>query len=135
VVQRSGARTVELLMPYDYNGMKVDAITLGPFVLDHQLRWKQAGFKDWFELMVELTVINGRPASPDDVRQLRYPDADRVIDNFMQLLPEDIRQAIQANVWPQRDVSPPTNGQMPSLPAEMPEDMSGPMIDPLNVED
>lgn len=117
-VQRSGARTVELFIPYEFQGIRVEAISLGPYLFDHTLRWRKGAFEDMFAMMVELScnVTNGKPMRADDLRQLRYPDADRVLDNFVELLPAEIRQAIAGNYWP-------THGSVASV-ASAPADQS-----------
>lgn len=108
-VQRSGVRTVELFIPYEFQGIKVEAVSIGPLTLDHTQRWKQGAFADWFALLTEMAVnaTTGKPMRADDLRQLRYPDADRVIDNFGELLPVEIKQAMAGNFWPTRaDLAP-----------------------------
>lgn len=99
---RSGARVVELLMPFEYKGQRFDSIVIGPIVLDNTMRWKRAEYKEWFDMMVEVSTVNGRPIQPELLRQLRYPDADRVIENFFQLLPSEIKQTIADGLWPQQ---------------------------------
>lgn len=116
---RSGDRVIELLMPFNDlpSGQLVEEIRIGPITLGHTLRWKEAKYKDWFELMVETSVINNKPADPDTFRQLRYPDADRVIENFIEILPQDIKAAVMGGMWPtktQNNVA--GNGQMPEIP-------------------
>lgn len=103
-VQRSGVRTVELFIPYEFQGIKVEAISIGPCTLDHTQRWKQGAFADWFALLTEMAVnvATGKPMRADDLRQLRYPDADRVIDTFIDMLPPEVRQAVTADYWPAR---------------------------------
>lgn len=108
-VQRSGGRVIELLIPFEFQGIKYDAIGIAPCLLDHTQRWREGLFKDWFALLVELAhdAKTGKPMRADDLRQLRYPDADRVIDNFGELLPVEIKQAMAGNFWPTRaDLAP-----------------------------
>lgn len=101
-VQRSGVRTVELFVPYEFQGIKVEAISVGPFLFDHTLRWWKGSIDGWFSLLVEMAVnaTTNKPMRDDDLRQLRYPDADRVIDAFFSILPTEVRQAITDNYWP-----------------------------------
>lgn len=103
-IQRSGGRIVELLVPYEFQGVKYEAIGIAPCLLDHTLRWREGLFKEWFTLLVELAHDSktGKPMRADDLRQLRYPDADRVIETFMDMLPEEIKQAVRENYWPTR---------------------------------
>ena len=50
--------------------------------------------------MVEISSINSRPATETLIKQLRYPDADRVIQNFIEILPDDIKNAVVNGEWP-----------------------------------
>jgi hypothetical protein len=140
-VERSGSRKVELLIPFDFMGLHIDAITLGPIVLDHTMRWREAMFPSWFELMVEVSVVCGKPASAEYIRQLRYPDADRVRDSFMEILPSEIRNAIDADIWPQKvPKSAATNGRQAPQREDMPAPMPAPVdeeqryADPMNID-
>jgi len=129
---RSGARVVELLMPFDWRGMKVEAITLGPIVFDHTLKWKKGEYKEWFDFMVELTSVNGKPALPDLLRQLRYPDADRVFENFVQILPIEMKQVMNDGQWPERVEQP----EPPNIPTdeETSERLASNILQPGNVD-
>ena len=46
---RSGSRTIELFIPFTELGVEVKEVTVGPCILDHTMRWKEAKFKNWFE--------------------------------------------------------------------------------------
>jgi hypothetical protein len=146
-VDRSGARSIELFMPFDFMGVHIDMVTLGPCVLDHTLRWKEAKFKDWFELMVDIAQVGGRPATTEQLRQLRYPDADRVVQNFFEILPADIKDAVLNGKWPERVEPPPPSfdghqmngGDRPMTQEEQQEfvlpSQMRPQPDGLNVDD
>jgi hypothetical protein len=100
---RSGARIVELFMPFEYMGMQVNDVALGPITLDHTLRYNKAEFKSWFEFMVEVSSVNNKPVTAELLRQLRYPDADRVVMNFIEILPTEIKTSVAQGMWPTRE--------------------------------
>lgn len=116
-VERSGGRTIELLIPYEFQGNKYEAIHIAPCTLDHSMRWKKGAFEDWFALLVELArdAKTGKPMRADDLRQMRYPDADRVIGHFTEMLPDEVRRAVMGNFWPVLDAAgPPADTAAPS---------------------
>jgi|ERR1044072_907100 hypothetical protein len=118
--QRDGARTVELLIPYESNGHKIDSITLGPYVFDHTLRWRKADYKDWFTMMVDMSSCHGRQLLEEDVRLMRYPDVDRVTQNFIEMLPQDIKEALATSSWPEKVKAPPPPLPVDNHPPEEP---------------
>jgi hypothetical protein len=133
---RSGARVVELFVPFEWLGEKVDAVTLGPIVLGHALAWKQAQFKDLFDMMVEASSINGKPATEEVLRQLRYPDADRVLENFAQVLPPDIRNLFNAGMWPEKVAKEPQPEVMDNATYDGgSEPVSGVPPDPMDIDE
>lgn len=83
---KKGGRSIELFLPFDIDGKTVEIIALSPVTLDHTLRWKDGKFKNEIELLAELA---GVPEAT--IRQLRYPDVDRVMVAFFELLPMEIR--------------------------------------------
>lgn len=108
---RIGGRTIELLIPYEHQGRKIEVIHLKPIMFDHMLRWQQGAFASSLVLLV---AISGETEST--LRMLRYPDVDRVLDAMMSMLPDAIRQDIVNGVIPKG----------PAPPAEIPETMNGP---------
>lgn len=88
---RDGSRTVQLYAPFEFTGRSIDAITIGPIKLDHILRFRSGQIGTLIALLAETTghaeVL---------LRELRYPDADRVLTAFMAMLPNDIREDIIA---------------------------------------
>ena len=123
-VGRSGARTVELLMPFEYVGATIAEVAIGPFLLDHTMRWKEAEYKNWLALMVEVSTINGEQATEEKIRLLRYPDVDRVVRVFLEVLPAEIRSAVVDGTWPKRerlDGEPAATDEMPMTEDEQPK--------------
>jgi hypothetical protein len=84
-----GGRTVELFIPFEHAGKRIDSITFGPFMLGHVLLWAEGHWASQFELMVELAGVDEAV-----MRQLRYPDADRVMEAFFAVITPEIRNAI-----------------------------------------
>jgi hypothetical protein len=92
---RTGGRTVELFIPFDYNGKRIDAITFGAVRFGHVLKWGEGAWQSMIELMTELAGIDEAI-----LRELRYPDADRVLEVFFAMLPPNIRDDIGAGSFP-----------------------------------
>jgi hypothetical protein len=84
-----GGRTVELFIPFEHAGKRIDSITFGPFMLGHVLLWAEGHWASQFELMVELAGVDEAV-----MRQLRYPDADRVMEAFFAVITPEVRNAI-----------------------------------------
>jgi hypothetical protein len=88
-LEKSGARTVHLFIPFEHNKKRIESITIGPLLFGHALRWGQGAWKDSVEFLVELADVD-----KSVILSLRYPDADRVMECFMALLTPDIRNDV-----------------------------------------
>ena len=129
VHDKTGGRTVHLLIPFEVKGKKIEAITFAPVRFGHTMRWADGDWKSSFELLVELAGVEDAV-----IRELRYPDAERVMEVFLGMLPTDIREDITNGRIPQRyeepaktvepvqhEVQPTaTNGGMPPQTATAP---------------
>jgi hypothetical protein len=93
--QATGGRAVALFIPFEHVGKKVDIIVIKPWLLDHTLRWHEGRFQTIMEALSELTGM-----AEAALRQLRYPDADRVMGAFFQMMPDDIRAAVGRGEFP-----------------------------------
>ena len=90
-----GSRTVALFIPFDFQGRRIEAVSIGPFLLDHTLRWEEGRFKSSLGLLADLS---GLPETL--LRQMRYPDVDRVFGAFLDMLPANIRDTIASGQIP-----------------------------------
>jgi hypothetical protein len=88
-VDKLGGRTVHLFIPFDYNGKRVDSITFSAFKFGHLLLWQDRRWHSMVDLMTELAGVDEAV-----LRELRYPDADRVMEAFMSNIPQEIRNDI-----------------------------------------
>lgn len=70
-------------------------MTFGPFLLDHTLRWNEGKFTNSLALLADLS---GMPEIL--LRQIRYPDVDRVFSEFLMHVPGHVRDAINAGEIP-----------------------------------
>ena len=124
VHDKNGGRTVQLFIPFDYKGKKIEAITFAPMRFGHTMRWAEGAWSASFGLLVELAGVE-----EGVIRELRYPDADRVMEAFLSMMPPDVRSDISEGRIPQkreeaRQEAPPqqamTNGSgepvMPGAP-------------------
>ena len=88
-LDKTGGRTVHLFIPFEHNGKKIESITLAPLRLGHVLRWNEGSWRTMTELLVELAGVDEAV-----IRDLRYPDADRVVESFMALMTPELRDDI-----------------------------------------
>ena len=84
-----GGRTIELFIPFHHGGKLVERITLAPFRYGDTLRWGEGDFQTSFALLAELAGVD-----ESVIREIRYPDANRVITAFISMLPQDIQEDI-----------------------------------------
>ena len=107
-----GGRTVELFIPFDHGGKVIEKIVLSPFRFGDALRWGEGDFKTSLDLLAELAGVDDTV-----IRSLRYPDADRVMEAFIAMLPMDLKDDI-------------ASGRIPVKPQSMPR-----QPDPLGTEE
>jgi len=110
----TGGRTIQLFIPFDFQGRRIDAITLSPLRLGHVLSWNEGRWKAMIELLVELAGVE-----ENVIRELRYPDADRVMEAFMAMVSPEMRLDIEQGRIPQKpgeqDGIEPTEEQLAEL--------------------
>jgi len=94
---KAGGRTIHLFIPFDFNGKKIETITLAPLRLGHSLRWSKGDWKSSIEFLVELAGVEEAI-----IRELRYPDADRVMETFMAMMTPEIRADLMAGTIPEK---------------------------------
>lgn len=94
-VTRTGSRKVELFVPIKRAGKTLDVIEIASAKLDHVVRWGEGKIKGSLALLVELSGLD-----EGTLRELTYPDADRVLSAFMASLPPSIRNDIDNGVHP-----------------------------------
>ena len=112
-LNKTGGKTIQLFIPFDFNGKRIESITLSPLRLGHALRWNEGAWKTSVALLVELADVEEAV-----IRELRYPDADRVMESFLTMLTPDIRDDIingrvPTGVIPAAAPQPATNGGAP----------------------
>lgn len=92
---RRGGRRIELFVPFEWNGITVRHIDIGPCRLDHLLRWQQGEFTTALALLADMA-----DTSEEFLRQLCYPDTDRVISAYIDMVPPPIQSDIGNNLVP-----------------------------------
>lgn len=98
-MNKTGGRTVQLLIPFEFGGKKYDAVVLSPLTLGHVLEWNIGRWRTTIDLLVDLAGVE-----ESVIRELRYPDADRVMETFLTMLPPEIRADIQEGRIPVKRV-------------------------------
>jgi hypothetical protein len=120
-IDRTGGRTIQLLIPFEYKGKKVEAIVLAPMRFGDVLRWNDGDWPNMIALLTELAHVDEAV-----IRELRYPDVDRVMEAFMSLLIPDIRDDIVNNRVPLKK-----QPEQPQQPVPQPRATNGGSEEPL----
>jgi len=117
-MDRSGGATVELLIPFETSGLKIDAVKFRPFVWDYELLWREGRFVSSLAL---LSAMTGMPEAT--IRMIRRPDIERVFAVMSILVPEAIRDAMATGQWPvpQEQEDAPSGGSEPIADHASPE--------------
>jgi len=97
VHDKNGGRTIQLYLPFDVLGRRIESITLSPMKFGHTLLWNEGHYKTMLELLIDFAGVEEAV-----IRELRYPDTDRVLEAFMTLLTPQIREDITNAVVPQK---------------------------------
>jgi hypothetical protein len=95
-MNKMGGRTIELYIPFEYQGRKIESITLAPYCLDHTLLWNEA---KWTGMMGLLCSLSGQDEHV--IRQLRQVDAERVSEAFLAMIAPEVRNDIATGHIPQ----------------------------------
>ena len=108
-MDKNGGRTIHLFLPFEYNGKKVESIVISPMRFGHSLRWNEGDWKTAVALLTELAGVDEAV-----IRELRYPDVDRVMEAFLQMLPMEIRTDVSDGRIPVKQPQP----EQPELQVE-----------------
>lgn len=125
-IDKMGGRAVELFIPYEWQGKRIDRIVFRPLKLVNTEMWLKGSYKSIMHLMSDLS---GLPE--DTLRQLCYPDADRVMSEFINLLPDEIKAWVVKGQVPIKaaeqssDIPWTANATEDSAPNEALEDRGG----------
>jgi hypothetical protein len=91
-----GGWTVELVMPIKKSsGDTISAITIRPVELEQTIRWARGEYPSTLALLAEMSKL---PESM--LRSLKYPDVDRVLLAYSQVIPPTIRKEFEEGVRP-----------------------------------
>jgi hypothetical protein len=92
---RDGGRRIELFVPVEFVKKKIDAVTIKPVKLDHFLRWESGEISTALALLSELSGLQQAA-----LRQINYPDIERVMGAFVSMLPPKIAENINRGEVP-----------------------------------
>ncbi len=124
---KNGGRTIELFLPFKLDGKRVTKVTFDPIRYDHTLRWQAGEWKTLTSLMAQLANVEEKV-----IRQIAYPDIERVMASFLQMLPPEIRDSLGETQQPVEPVEPynepeeiqqAINGAEQPMPAEQPVEL------------
>jgi hypothetical protein len=101
VHEKTGGRTIHLYIPFEFMGKRVESITLSPMKFGHTLLWNEGHYTTMLELLIDFAGVE-----EGVLRELREPDASRVMEAFMLLISPQIRDDITAGVIPQKPGAP-----------------------------
>jgi hypothetical protein len=118
--ERSGGKRIELLLPFTHEGRTVKFIVLGPMKFAHLLNWQQGEYNSAMALLFD---VSSEPEAV--IRELRYPDVDRVMNEFFSILPPEVRDSIASGTIPRKvdldEIAPLAPGEAdPVAPEENP---------------
>jgi hypothetical protein len=97
-----GCTAINLLLPFDHNGVKHEQIVLRPVSLETTLLWEEGAIPGLLALMARVTGI---PEAA--LAQIKYPDADTAMAMFLNHLPTQIRNGISEGRVPMRVAAEP----------------------------
>ena len=112
-IKRDGGRRVHFFVTQTPMGKQLQYVDVDPCRLDHVLRWNDGQIESSLMLLSELTRL-----TEFELQHLTFPDADRLMAAFLEVLPETIRDDINAGRRPVATGSPAP------APAEPDEDMA-----------
>jgi hypothetical protein len=92
---RDGGRRIELFVPVEFIKQKIDAVTIRPCKLDHFIRWQSGEISTALALLSELTGLQQAA-----LRQINYPDIERIMAAFVSMLPVRIAANIEREEVP-----------------------------------
>lgn len=117
ILRKTGGWAVELISPIrDKNGTEIDTIEIRQLDFDLSIKWSRAEIPSFLALLAILSNI------PEKVlRTLVYPDVDRVLLAFFNVLPPAIQGDFTKGVMP---IATPLE--------ELPEAERGPLPDPID---
>ena len=95
--EKTGGRSVGLFIPFEFGGKQYDSITFGPLKLGHVMLWNEGHWSSMMEFMAALAEIE-----VNVLREIRYPDADRVTEVFMAMMTPEIRNDVETGRVPQK---------------------------------
>lgn len=113
-----GGRKIGLFLPFKSTmGQQIDYVYLNPITWDMTLRWQERRFTRSLDLLIEVSNL-----TEATLRGLMYPDVDRVLTQFFEMLPAEIRNDIAAGNAPlfSPSTTPPQQQQVEQ--PEHPED-------------
>jgi hypothetical protein len=135
VYQRTGGRRIELYVPFvaklaNNKTQNVDAIDIGPVTGDHVEFFMNGLYSNSYAMLAALC------GHADDriLKQMRFPDTQRVMAAFMDMVPDFIAALIQAGKIPKageapvaytpmpREEAPPQNYGLPDGVQPQPDD-------------
>lgn len=92
---KKGGRRVDLFLPFSVGDKKITCIEFGPVTWGHTMDWQAGKYAKSIDLMLDLAQVDG-----EVLRGLMYPDVERVLTAFMDLLPNEIREDLAAGRVP-----------------------------------
>lgn len=108
--KRDGSWVVELAIPLHHAGHQLDELKIRPLTMGQLVRWNNQEIPSVMALMAELTDL------PELLlRQITFPDVDRVMLVFASMMPPVIQQAMSNN---SRPIATPDDQLPPGTTAE-----------------
>lgn len=100
-LRKDGGRDIALFLPFEHGGESITQIGLAPVTWNHTLKWQGGEYNKATDLLFDLAE-----QSEDVMRSVRYPDIDRIMTQFYEMMPPEIRDAMAAGTIPRKVTLP-----------------------------
>jgi hypothetical protein len=118
ILRRTGGWCVELAVPVKHGMQTIDAVEIRAPSIETVVRWGQGEFPSSMALLAELSGV------PEMVlRQITYPDADRIIMALYSVMPQPLKNDFTNAVRP---LATPPDQLPPEEPGTRPVDQTDP---------
>jgi hypothetical protein len=118
IMRRTGGWAVELATPIKHANQTIEVVEIRPLTIETMVRWSSGQFPSSLALLAELSGI------PEMVlRQISYPDADRVMLALYNVVPQALKDDLTNGVRP---MATPADAVPPEEPGARAVDQNDP---------
>ena len=89
VITKNNSRRIELFVPVKVGEKEITEVVLAPVTFGHTIRWGKQAIAGSMALLMELSGL-----TEEELSAIGYPDIERVMKSFLDMLPDPLRAAI-----------------------------------------